>query len=118
MKQIAYQSVENLYLLGPYQYGLNRSMIKYVHTELVAFFVIAVEVDSTSLKHPPGNAALSEIWNMQVQTHDTVNWCLFSFKALNKYSWIESSQPLTAIVLIINKDMRINWLKKGSKLNV
>lgn len=32
-----------------------------VHTELVALFVIAVEVDSTGLKHPFGNYALSKI---------------------------------------------------------
>lgn len=32
-----------------------------VHTELVALFVIAMEEDSTSLEHPSGNGALTEI---------------------------------------------------------
>lgn len=32
-----------------------------VHTEFVALFVVSMEVDGASLKHPPGNGALTEI---------------------------------------------------------
>ncbi len=42
-------------------FTVSRSVIQHVHTELVALFVVAVEVDSTGLKHPFGNGALSEI---------------------------------------------------------
>lgn len=38
-----------------------RSTIGSLRTELVALFVIAMEVDSTSLEHPSGNHVLSEI---------------------------------------------------------
>ncbi len=43
------------------EFTVSRSVIQHVHTELVALFVVAVEVDSTGLKHPFGNGALSEI---------------------------------------------------------
>lgn len=43
------------------EFPVSRSVIEHVHTELVALFVVAMEVDSTGLEHPFGNGALSEI---------------------------------------------------------
>lgn len=37
---------------------MGNSVIKLVRTEFVALLVVAMEVDSTSLEHPPGNGAL------------------------------------------------------------
>lgn len=42
-------------------YFTEKILREWLHTELVALLVIAMEVDSTSLKHPFGNYTLSEI---------------------------------------------------------
>lgn len=46
------------------EYGANinlLSVIEVAHTELVALFVIAMEVDRTSLEHPSGNYTLRDV---------------------------------------------------------
>lgn len=46
--------------MSEYKY-LNLCCKERGHTELVAFFVVAMQEYSTGLKHPPGNYTLSEI---------------------------------------------------------
>lgn len=43
----------------------------WLHTELVALLVVAMEVDSASLKHPFGYYALGEIWKFQAEASYT-----------------------------------------------
>lgn len=54
-------------------YFTEKILREWLHTELVALLVIAMEVDSTSLKHPFGNYTLSEIWNLQADTSNIFN---------------------------------------------
>lgn len=44
-------------------------LIEQVHTEFVALFVVAMEVDSPSFEHPSGNSALINVWNTHEDTH-------------------------------------------------
>lgn len=68
---------------------------EWLHTELVALLVIAMEVDSTSLKHPFGNYTLSEIWNLQADTRNIFNSHVQEhFHCLSKISWLLSKNIL------------------------
>lgn len=54
-------------------YFTEKILREWLHTELVALLVIAMEIDSTSLKHPFGNYTLSEICNLQADTRNIFN---------------------------------------------
>lgn len=46
---------------------VSKDVLERVRTEFVAFSVVAMEEDGTALKHPPGNGALTHVYNEEKQ---------------------------------------------------